>query len=77
MTGTNLSPKRKLKAKALAYAALLCKALADEITAPSAKISGGDQVSWMYQQDDRDVRENALKRKLERLYSLYPAPVAR
>jgi len=70
MTGTNLSPIEKIKSESIGLRGTIVQGLADEIT---GAISEDDQAvikfHGMYQQDDRDVREERAEKKLERLYS--------
>src|SRR5882672_154985 len=70
MTGTNLSPIEKIKSESIGLRGTIVQGLADEIT---GAISEEDQAvikfHGMYQQDDRDVREERAEKKLERLYS--------
>jgi len=66
----NLSPVEKIKKKSDALRGTLAEGLLDEIT---GAISEDDQsvlkFHGMYQQDDRDRREERAAKKLERLYS--------
>ncbi len=70
MTGTNPSPIEKIKKESVGLRGTIVQGLADEIT---GAISEDDQAvikfHGMYQQDDRDVREERAEKKLERLYS--------
>jgi sulfite reductase (NADPH) hemoprotein beta-component len=66
----NLSPVERIKQKSDALRGTLREGLADELT---GAISDDDQTlvkfHGMYQQDDRDRREERAEKKLERLYS--------
>jgi sulfite reductase (NADPH) hemoprotein beta-component len=66
----NLSPIEKIKKESRGLRGSIVNGLADEIT---GAISEDDQAvikfHGMYQQDDRDVREERAEKKLERLYS--------
>jgi sulfite reductase (NADPH) hemoprotein beta-component len=66
----NLSPVERIKQKSDALRGTLKEGLADELT---GAISDDDQTlvkfHGMYQQDDRDRREERAEKKLERLYS--------
>src|SRR5579871_1697974 len=70
MTEKNLSPVERIKKESRGLRGSIVKGLADEIT---GAISEDDQAvikfHGMYQQDDRDVREERAEKKLERLYS--------
>ena len=66
----NLSPVERIKQKSDGLRGTLREGLADELT---GAISDDDQTlvkfHGMYQQDDRDRREERAEKKLERLYS--------
>jgi sulfite reductase (NADPH) hemoprotein beta-component len=66
----NLSPVERIKQKSEGLRGTLREGLADELT---GAISDDDQTlvkfHGMYQQDDRDRREERAEKKLERLYS--------
>jgi sulfite reductase (NADPH) hemoprotein beta-component len=66
----NLSPTERIKQKSDALRGTIVESLQDEIT---GAISEDDQAllkfHGMYQQDDRDRREERAEKKLERLYS--------
>src|ERR1700704_4146327 len=66
----NLSPIEKIKQESDGLRGTIAKGLQDEIT---GAISEDDQAvikfHGMYQQDDRDRREERAEKKLERLYS--------
>ena len=68
--GNNLSAVEKIKLKSDALRGTLAEGLKDEIT---GAVSEDDQslvkFHGMYQQDDRDRREERAEKKLERLYS--------
>ena len=70
MSAQNLSPVEKIKKESHALRGTIVKGLADEIT---GAISEDDQAvikfHGMYQQDDRDLRDERAEKKLERLYS--------
>lgn len=70
MSEKNLSPVERIKKESHGLRGTIVKGLADEIT---GAISDDDQAvikfHGMYQQDDRDVREERAEKKLERLYS--------
>ena len=70
MSAINLSPIEKIKKESTGLRGTIVQGLADEIT---GAISEDDQAvikfHGMYQQDDRDVREERAEKKLERLYS--------
>ncbi|MCX8491805.1 MAG: hypothetical protein ORN54_12125, partial [Cyclobacteriaceae bacterium] len=67
---TNLSPIEKIKKQSDGLRGTLVESLEDEIT---GAISEEDQAvikfHGMYQQDDRDSREERAAKKLDRLYS--------
>jgi sulfite reductase (NADPH) hemoprotein beta-component len=67
---TSLSPIEKIKRESLGLRGTIQESLAEEIT---GAISEDDQAvikfHGMYQQDDRDVREERAEKKLDRLYS--------
>jgi sulfite reductase (NADPH) hemoprotein beta-component len=67
---TNLSPVERIKQKSDGLRGTLTEGLQDEVT---GAISDDDQslvkFHGMYQQDDRDRREERAEKKLERLYS--------
>src|SRR2546421_12160842 len=66
----NLSPIERIKKESHGLRGTIVDGLRDEIT---GAISEDDQAvikfHGMYQQDDRDVREERAEKKLERLYS--------
>src|SRR6266542_6713890 len=66
----NLSPVEKIKTQSNGLRGTIKESLADELT---GAISEDDQNLFkfhgMYQQDDRDRREERAQKKLERLYS--------
>ncbi len=68
--GNNLSAVEKIKLKSDALRGTLAEGLKDELT---GAVSEDDQslvkFHGMYQQDDRDRREERAEKKLERLYS--------
>jgi sulfite reductase (NADPH) hemoprotein beta-component len=68
--GNNLSAVEKIKLKSDALRGTLAEGLKDEVT---GAVSEDDQslvkFHGMYQQDDRDRREERAEKKLERLYS--------
>jgi sulfite reductase (NADPH) hemoprotein beta-component len=68
--GSNLSAVEKIKLKSDALRGTLAEGLKDELT---GAVSEDDQslvkFHGMYQQDDRDRREERAEKKLERLYS--------
>src|SRR5258706_13457841 len=70
MSVSNLSPVEKIKSESRGLRGSIVKGLVDEIT---GAISEDDQsvikFHGMYQQDDRDVREERAEKKLDRLYS--------
>ncbi len=70
MSEKDLSPIEKIKKESLGLRGTIVQGLADEIT---GAIGESDQAvikfHGMYQQDDRDVREERAEKKLERLYS--------
>src|SRR6478736_1962195 len=70
MSAINLSPVEKIKKESHGLRGTIMAGLADEIT---GAISEDDQAvikfHGMYQQDDRDVREERAEKKLDRLYS--------
>jgi sulfite reductase (NADPH) hemoprotein beta-component len=70
MSEKNLSPIEKIKTKSHGLRGTIVQSLKDEIT---GAIAEDDQAvikfHGMYQQDDRDVREERANKKLERLYS--------
>jgi sulfite reductase (NADPH) hemoprotein beta-component len=70
MTETNLSPVEKIKKESIGLRGTIVQSLKNEIT---GAIADDDQAvikfHGMYQQDDRDVREERANKKLERLYS--------
>ena len=70
MSAINLSPVEKIKKDSRGLRGSIIAGLADEIT---GAISEDDQAvikfHGMYQQDDRDLREERAEKKLERLYS--------
>src|SRR4051795_8893039 len=67
---TNLSPEERIKMQSDGLRGTLKESLENEIT---GAISEDDQklvkFHGMYQQDDRDRREERAEKKLERLYS--------
>jgi sulfite reductase (NADPH) hemoprotein beta-component len=67
---TNLSPVEKIKQKSDGLRGTLAESLLDEVT---GSVAEDDQslikFHGMYQQDDRDRREERAEKKLERLYS--------
>lgn len=69
-TNTSLSPIEKIKTTSHGLRGTITQSLADEIT---GAISEDDQAlikfHGMYQQDDRDVRDERAEKKLDRLYS--------
>ena len=70
MSENNLSPVEKIKMQSDGLRGTIRESLLDEIT---GAISEDDQslvkFHGMYQQDDRDRREERAEKKLERLYS--------
>src|SRR5258708_6123261 len=70
MSAINLSPIEKIKSESRGLRGTIVEGLHDEIT---GAISEDDQAvikfHGMYQQDDRDLREERAQKKLERLYS--------
>src|SRR5258706_476217 len=70
MSVSNLSPVEKIKSESRGLRGSIVKGLVDEIT---GAISEDDQsvikLHGMYQQDERDVREERAEKKLDRLYS--------
>src|SRR6187402_3494126 len=66
----NLSPVEKIKQKSDGLRGTLAESLLDEVT---GSVAEDDQslikFHGMYQQDDRDRREERAEKKLERLYS--------
>jgi sulfite reductase (NADPH) hemoprotein beta-component len=69
-SNTSLSPIEKIKTASHGLRGTIIQSLADEIT---GAISEDDQAlikfHGMYQQDDRDVRDERAEKKLDRLYS--------
>lgn len=70
MSEKNLSPIEKIKKESRGLRGAIVEGLADEIT---GAIGEEDQAvikfHGMYQQDDRDLREERAEKKLDRLYS--------
>src|SRR5918993_5432566 len=70
MSDKNLSPVEKIKRESDGLRGTIVQSLHNEIT---GAISEDDQAlikfHGMYQQDDRDRREERAEKKLERLYS--------
>jgi sulfite reductase (NADPH) hemoprotein beta-component len=70
MSEKSLSPIEKIKKESRGLRGTILQSLKDEIT---GAIAEDDQAvikfHGMYQQDDRDVREERAKKKLDRLYS--------
>jgi sulfite reductase (NADPH) hemoprotein beta-component len=66
----NLSPIERIKKESRGLRGTIVESLAEEIT---GSISEDDQAvikfHGMYQQDDRDLRDERAEKKLDRLYS--------